>query len=85
MARALLDPSAGPFESEHYFWTEQFGLDIRIAGKLPLRGDPRVIDGSLEQCSVLLQWSDADADVAAVSIDQRIPVARLKSLAGMII
>jgi 3-phenylpropionate/trans-cinnamate dioxygenase ferredoxin reductase component len=83
-ARALLDPSVGPIEPEHYFWTEQFGLDIKIAGKLPLRGDPRIIDGSLEDGSVLLQWSDTRGDVAAVSINQRIPVVRLKSLAGMI-
>jgi 3-phenylpropionate/trans-cinnamate dioxygenase ferredoxin reductase component len=83
-ARALLDPSVGPFQPEHYFWTEQFGLEIKIAGKLPLRGDPRVVDGSLEECSVLLQWSDTRGDVAAVSVNQRIPVARLKSLAGSI-
>jgi 3-phenylpropionate/trans-cinnamate dioxygenase ferredoxin reductase subunit len=84
-ARAVLDPSIGPFEPEHYFWTEQFGLDIKIAGKLPLHGDPRIIDGSLEECSVLLEWSDTCGDVAAVSINRRIPVARLKSLAGMIV
>lgn len=84
-ARALLDPTVGPFKPEHYFWTEQFGLDIKIAGKLPLRGDPLIIDGSLEDCSVLLQWSDTRGDVAAVSINRRIPVARLKSLADTIV
>lgn len=45
--------------SPHFFWTEAFGLKIRLSGRLPPIGEPRLIDGSIEQRRALLVWHDA--------------------------
>ncbi len=55
-ARSLLDPSAPAEPSDHYFWTEQFGYELKLAGMLPYRGAPRVIAGAPQEGSALLQW-----------------------------
>ena len=79
-AISLLDPDGGPYVPDHYFWTEQFGLDVKIAGELPLAGEPVVVDGELPR-SALLQWQRHGEPVAAVAINYRVPVTRLKRLA----
>ena len=56
-----------------YFWTEQFGLSVKAAGRLPAAGDPVVVDG--EGSSLLLRWPSA-----AVAVNYRIPVPRLRRL-----
>jgi NADPH-dependent 2,4-dienoyl-CoA reductase/sulfur reductase-like enzyme len=43
--------SAPPF-----FWTEVFGLKIRMAGQLPPVGDPTVLEGSIAERCALLVW-----------------------------
>ncbi|MFT4306131.1 MAG: FAD-dependent oxidoreductase [Microbacterium sp.] len=68
-----------PYEPDHYFWTEQFDLDVEIAGELPLAGAPTAFDGDAADDTTLLQWASGDG-LAAVAIDRRIPIARLKSL-----
>lgn len=80
-ALSLLDSESEPFRPDHYFWTEQFGLDVKIAGELPFEGDPAVLEGSVESGSMLLQWSSNGVPTAAVAINHRIPVVRLKALA----
>jgi 3-phenylpropionate/trans-cinnamate dioxygenase ferredoxin reductase subunit len=42
-----------------FFWTEAFGLKIRLSGQLPPVGEPRLIDGSIAQRRALLVWHDA--------------------------
>lgn len=42
-----------------FFWTEAFGLKIRLAGHLPPVGEPTVIDGSIADRRVLLAWRAA--------------------------
>ena len=79
-AAALLDPAPPAFLADHDFWTEEFGLDIKIAGRLPLAGDPEVVAGSVESRSTLLAWREGDRVVAAVAVNHRIPVARLKAM-----
>ena len=79
-ALSLLDPDAGPNVPDQYFWTEQFALDVKIAGELPLAGQPVVLDGTPPH-SALLQWQRGGEPVAAVAINYRIPVTRLKRLA----
>jgi len=79
-ARAMLDSDTAPYEPDHYFWTEQFGLDIKIAGELPLEGAPEVVAGDPDELSALLQWRRDDR-IVAVSINHRMPVARLKAMA----
>lgn len=79
-ARSLLDPGCAPYAVDHYFWTEQFDLDIKIAGELPLPGEPHVLEGDPATRSALVQWRRGDEPVAAATINHRMPVVRLKRL-----
>lgn len=80
-ARSLLDPAAPPYRPDPYFWTEQSGLDVKIAGELPFSGAPRVLAGDLAARSALLAWDGVDGRVVGVaSVNHRIPVVRLKRL-----
>ncbi len=65
-----------------YYWTEQFGLDIKISGEIPHGQPPTVLAGDPRQGSALLQWSLSDRPVAAVAINHRLPVVTLKRLGG---
>ena len=80
-ARSLLDPSAARCHTEHYFWTEQFGINLKIAGPLPVEGLPEVVAGSLADRSALLQWRRDGAPVAAAALNHRVSVIKLKALA----
>ena len=80
-ARSLIDPSGeSPYVADPYFWTEQFGLDVKISGELPLIGMPDVLAGDPARRSALLQWSSGGRPVAAVAINHRLPVTTLKRL-----
>jgi NADPH-dependent 2,4-dienoyl-CoA reductase/sulfur reductase-like enzyme len=73
-AAALLRGDEAPaYVARPYFWTEQFGLSIKAAGRLPAAGDPVVVDGDGD--AVLLQWPGA-----AAAVNYRIPVPRLRRL-----
>ena len=61
-------------------WTEQFGLDVKISGELPLSGMPHVLAGDPARRSALLQWSSSGKPVAAVAVNHRLPVVKLKRL-----
>lgn len=63
-----------------YYWTEQFGLDIKISGEIPAGTAPTVVAGDPEQRSALLQWHHQDRPVAAASVNHRIPIVKLKKL-----
>jgi 3-phenylpropionate/trans-cinnamate dioxygenase ferredoxin reductase subunit len=63
-----------------YFWTEQFGLDIKISGAIPDGPAPTVLAGDPTQRSALLQWGPEDRPVAAASVNHRIPIVKLKKL-----
>lgn len=80
-AASLLDPDSPPYDPDHYFWTEQFGLDVKMAGRFPLAGEPVVLAGDPAAGSTLVQWQQDGVPVAAASINHRMPVARLKRLA----
>lgn len=64
-----------------YFWTEQFGLSLKASGFLPHAGAPEILDGDPFGGSALLRWSE-DGLGAAVAINYRIPVPRLRRLAA---
>lgn len=72
--------SAPPCRYDPYFWTEQFGLDIKISGKIPDDGTPDVLAGDPGRRSVLLQWHRHSRQQAAASINHRIPIVKLKKL-----
>lgn len=63
-----------------YYWTEQFGLDIKISGEIPAGTAPTVLAGDPRQRSTLLQWSHRGRPVAAASVNHRIPIVKLKKL-----
>lgn len=69
-------PVDGP-EPIPYGWTEAFGLEIKVAGVIPVGVDPIVIDGDLAAGRALLQWPGA-----AAAVGYRIPIGRLRRLAA---
>lgn len=70
-----------PYAPDHYFWTEQFGLDVKIAGELPLQGAPALLEGDPSTRSLLGQWHRDGAPVGAATINFKLPIVRLKRLA----
>lgn len=80
-ARCLLDPTdTSPYLADPYFWTEQFGLDVKISGELPLAGEPQILAGDPTARSALLQWRANGQPVAAAAVNHRLPVIKLKKL-----
>jgi 3-phenylpropionate/trans-cinnamate dioxygenase ferredoxin reductase subunit len=56
-AVALLHGDAAPeLRARPYFWTEQFDLTVRVAGRTPLAGEPEFIDGDDPAGPALLRW-----------------------------
>ncbi|WP_246081475.1 NAD(P)/FAD-dependent oxidoreductase [Homoserinimonas aerilata] len=79
-AGALLHGDAAPeLQAQPYFWTELFDLNIRVAGRTPLVGEPELVDGALDG-PALLRWRHDDGTAAAVSVNYRIPIPRLRKL-----
>lgn len=82
-AAALLHgPAADPPRFTPYFWTEQFGLNLRISGTIPSGTAPEVVDGDPQDRKALLRWSGASDGDAAASLNYRIPIPRLRRLAS---
>lgn len=83
-AAALLghQPDAPTASNPPYFWTEAFGLHIRIAGHLRPMGEPEVVDGSIGDRHALLVWPTQDRDYGtAVSLNYPISANKLARLA----
>lgn len=71
--------SAPPF-----FWTEVFGLKIRMAGHLPPVGEPTVLEGSIAERRALLVWPGEGREGTfgtAVSVNFPASVQKLTKLA----
>jgi 3-phenylpropionate/trans-cinnamate dioxygenase ferredoxin reductase subunit len=64
-----------------FFWTEAFGLTVKVCGPLPAHGEPAVLAGSLDDRSALLQWHDDGRPVVAATVNHRMPVAKLRRMA----
>jgi NADPH-dependent 2,4-dienoyl-CoA reductase/sulfur reductase-like enzyme len=79
-ATLLHGAAAQPPRPDPYFWTEQFGLDIKISGFVPDDAPPAVLAGDVGRRSALLQWSHDGTPLAAVSINHRMPIVKLKKL-----
>ena len=80
-AHTLLHGAGEPYQPDHYFWTEQFGLDLKMAGRLPFTGAPRVSAGDPVSGSALMEWYEGERCVGAVAMNHRMPVVRLKAMA----
>lgn len=71
---------APPYRPSEYCWTEQFGLDVKMAGALGPQGEPAVLDGSLEGGDALLAWPDAVAPRTIIAVNHHTPPAKLKRM-----
>jgi pyruvate/2-oxoglutarate dehydrogenase complex dihydrolipoamide dehydrogenase (E3) component len=71
----LYGDDASPLVPSPYFWTEQFGITLRVCGRLPPTGEPRVVEGEGEQ--LVLTWPVG----TAATVNKRIPMRRLRALA----
>ncbi|MFF2324812.1 MULTISPECIES: NAD(P)/FAD-dependent oxidoreductase [unclassified Streptomyces] len=81
-ARALVHgDDAPPLRFQTYFWTEQFGLSLKVVGDLPLDGEPAYVDGGPGGGPALMRWSHADGTGVAAALNYRIPVPRLRRTA----
>ena len=72
--------AAAELDFTPYFWTEQFGLNLKASGFLPLDGDPEVLEGEPGLPPALMRWSHNDGSGTAVALNYRIPVPRLRRL-----
>ena len=70
------------FEFQPYFWTEGFGLSLKAVGWMPLAGTPDFCDPGANADSMLMCWGEEDGAGAAVAVNYRIPVPKLRRLAG---
>ncbi|MFH5823397.1 NAD(P)/FAD-dependent oxidoreductase [Georgenia sp. AZ-5] len=82
-ATALVRGDDAPqLDLQPYFWTEQFGLNLKASGFLPLAGPPEVVDGDPHDGAALLRWARDDGSGTAVALNYRIPVPRLRRLSA---
>ena len=73
---------APELDFQPYFWTEQFGLNLKASGFLPLAGEPELVAGDPRDGSALMRWNHDDGSGTAVALNYRIPVPRLRRLSG---
>ena len=76
----LRGDDAAELDFQPYFWTEQFGLNLKACGELPVDGPPEIVEGDPADRRALLRWEHADATATAVALNYRIPVPRLRRL-----
>ena len=76
----LLGGRAAPYRPSHYFWTEQFGLNIKVVGAGRPDGEPDVLAGSLATGSALLAWPDASAPRHVAAVNHHTPPVRLRRM-----
>ena len=83
-ALALLHGSDLPVvEPDHYFWTEAFGLQIKICGRIPDTPPPAILEKSDDGNAMVLQWTSTPGGIpaAAATVNRKMPVAKLRRLA----
>ncbi|TRW46034.1 NAD(P)/FAD-dependent oxidoreductase [Georgenia yuyongxinii] len=82
-ALGLVQGDAAPeLNFQQYFWTEQFGLNLKACGFMPAAGAPEVVDGDPHDGAALLRWSHDDGSGTAVALNYRIPVPKLRRLSA---
>ncbi|WP_322053027.1 NAD(P)/FAD-dependent oxidoreductase [Paraburkholderia bannensis] len=79
-AAALLRPDAPELAFQQYFWTEAFGLSLKVIGPTPVVGEPEIVEGTATQG--VLRWRQPDGSGTAVALDYRIPIPKLRRLSA---
>ncbi|MFF7047785.1 NAD(P)/FAD-dependent oxidoreductase [Streptomyces griseorubiginosus] len=75
-ADALLGEDTGGASLPSYFWTNQFGVEVKVAGEPAGLGEPDQVEAVTG--SMLLRWSGG----AAASVNHSMPVRKLRQLAS---
>lgn len=82
-ARGLLAGDAAPeLDLQPYLWTEGFGLSLKAVGFTPVLGAPDYLEHGADPHSQLLSWRNSDGSGTAAAVNYRIPVPKLRRLAG---
>lgn len=82
-AVALLAGDAAPeLDLDPYFWTEQFGLNLKATGHLPAAGEPEFLIGDSPHGPSVMRWTHDDGRGVAVAVNQRIPIPKLRRMAS---
>lgn len=81
-AALLTGDQAAPLDFQSYFWTDQWGMSLKVSGPVP-HGDeePVVVKGDLTRRSAVLHWP-GQGSAAALNI--RMPIPRLHKLAASV-
>lgn len=80
-ARALIRGEDAPrYEPSYYFWTEQFGLDIKISGALVPDTELTVDNDWQTADAALLTWGDAAAPHRVLGWNHHLRPAQLKRM-----
>ncbi|QGU03792.1 NAD(P)/FAD-dependent oxidoreductase [Corynebacterium comes] len=77
-AALIRGDDADPLDFQSYFWTDQWGLNLKMSGPIPQGTDPVVVKGSLEERSAVLHWPESGT---AAALNMRMPIPRLHTLA----
>ncbi|AII07748.1 NAD(P)/FAD-dependent oxidoreductase [Rhodococcus opacus] len=82
-ALALLTGDEAPeLDFDPYFWTEQFGLNLKATGHLPAAGEPEFLLGDSPHGPSVMRWTHDDGHGVAVAVNHRIPIPRLRRMAS---
>jgi 3-phenylpropionate/trans-cinnamate dioxygenase ferredoxin reductase subunit len=82
-AKALLSPADhAPYATVPYFWTEQFGLYVQVAGYISGEARLHVIEGSSAETSLYGQMVVDGRVEAVVGVNATSPFARLQAQLG---
>ncbi|PBC43603.1 pyridine nucleotide-disulfide oxidoreductase [Rhodococcus sp. ACPA4] len=82
-AVALLSGDDAPeLDLDPYFWTEQFGLNLKATGHLPVVGEPKFLVGERPEGPSVMRWTHDDGRGVAVAVNHRIAIPRLRRMAS---
>ena len=82
-ALALLAGDEAPeLDFDPYFWTEQFGLNLKATGDLPAAGEPEFLLGDSPRGPSVMRWTHDDGHGVAIAVNHRIPIPRLRRMAS---
>lgn len=80
-AASMLGQDSPLSPTDDYFWTEILGIPVKVAGPLPLDGDPTSIDGDAEAGDAVLRWDRPGRGTTVVAFGRKVPVGRLRAMA----
>lgn len=78
-AALLTGDEAPPLDFQSYFWTDQWGMNLKISGPVPHGEEtPVIVKGDLGARSAVLHWPEQGC---AAALNMRMPIPRLHRLA----